>query len=52
MDTAMPLGLIVNELITNSLKDAVPDGRRTPATQPRIEGNVDFCLYKNRPKST
>ncbi|TAE52333.1 MAG: sensor histidine kinase, partial [Bacteroidetes bacterium] len=38
VDTAVPLGLIVNELITNSLKYAFPDGR---------EGTITVSLQKN-----
>lgn len=37
VDTAVPLGLIVNELITNSLKYAFPDGR---------EGTITVSLQK------
>lgn len=35
IDTAIPCGLIVNELITNSIKYAFPDKR---------EGKIDICL--------
>jgi two-component sensor histidine kinase len=37
VDTAVPLGLIVNELITNSLKYAFPNGEK---------GNIDLSLEK------
>lgn len=37
IDTAVPLGLIVNELLTNTLKYAFPDGRN---------GNVEIKLEK------
>ncbi len=38
VDTAIPLGLIINELVTNSLKYAFPDDRK---------GIVEIALWKN-----
>ncbi len=40
IDNAIPCGMIVNELVTNSLKFAFPDGRRG-------EVKIDFYKYDN-----
>ncbi len=39
MDTAIPCGLIINELITNALKYAFPDNR---------EGEIKIAIYKSK----
>lgn len=44
IDTAIPIGLIFNELITNSLKYAFPDGRRG-AIEIRLEPTAQGKLY-------
>lgn len=43
IDTAIPLGLLVNELLTNSLKHAFPDGRR---------GEINITLRKKETDGT
>ena len=37
INTAIPCGLIVNELVSNALKHGFPDGRK---------GELEICLYK------
>lgn len=43
IDTAVPLGLIVNELLTNTLKYAFPDGRNGKV-QIKLEKRIDGIL--------
>jgi two-component sensor histidine kinase len=49
VDTAVPLGLIVNELITNSLKYAFPDGRAGEITVSltREGGQLELLVADN-----
>ncbi|MEY3241999.1 MAG: hypothetical protein RIR11_3438 [Bacteroidota bacterium] len=45
VDTAIPLGLIANELVTNSLKYAFPDGQKGQIEiSLTAEPNQQFCL--------
>ena len=49
VDTAIPCGLIVNELVTNSLKHAFPDNRKGTirVTMRRDGGQVVLCVADN-----
>jgi len=40
VDTAVPIGLIVNELLTNALKYAFPNNKK---------GNIEISLLRNKP---
>ena len=48
VDTAIPLGLIVNELVSNALKHAFPDGRHGEIALwlTRIEDEADQHWYE------
>lgn len=43
LDTAIPLGIIINELVSNALKHAFPDQRHRPAGQARDEIRVKLA---------
>lgn len=42
VDTAIPCGLIINELVSNSLKHAFPDGRK---------GNIEIVMKEQNPRN-
>ncbi|AXV39759.1 sensor histidine kinase [Methanobacterium sp. BAmetb5] len=46
MDTAIPLGLIINELVTNSLKHAFPEGTKGKKIQITLNKNDELFKLK------
>ena len=44
IDTALPLGLIINELVSNSLKYAFPDNRKGLISIELVKNGKDFSL--------
>lgn len=49
IDTAIPCGLIINELVSNSLKHAFPDGREGEIViaLKRVEGGIELRVADN-----
>jgi len=50
IDTAIPLGLIINELVSNSLKHAFPEGKEGEieiALHPRGKGKLELVVSDN-----
>ncbi|MGB9939435.1 MEDS domain-containing protein [Methanosarcina sp.] len=50
MDTAIPLGIIINELVSNSLKHAFPDGKKWEISI-NLKKTEDFSVNKQDSKA-